>query len=185
MKTRISVLLAVLLLLSMLSPVSAAAVESPSIYGPYDNFEELYEAYMQAVEDGDTNQQAYLLEIGRTSLRAEIEMSQANTPAPAYDAVEQYWREEVLPQYFSYSYFETRDNGVCLSLGNRLSYWSSDDKSTGWTAVRISYQNHAYWDNTDIMEEQFYCHARLGYAAIESEWNLEPWKTSINSITCN
>lgn len=74
----------------MLSPVSAAAVESPSIYGPYDNFEELYEAYMQAVEDGDTNQQAYLLEIGRTSLRAEIEMSQANTPAPAYDAVEQY-----------------------------------------------------------------------------------------------
>lgn len=163
MKTRISVLLAVLLLLSMLSPVSAAAVESPSIYGPYDNFEELYEVYMQAVEDGDTNQQAYLLEIGRTSLRAE----------------------EVLPQYFSYSYFETRDNGVCLSLGNRLSYWSSDDKSTGWTAVRISYQNHAYWDNTDIMEEQFYCHARLGYAAIESEWNLEPWKTSINSITCN
>ena len=185
MKKKISVLLTVLLLIFMISPVSATSVEPLSIYGPYDNFEELYEAYMQALEDGDTVQQAYLLEIGRTSLQAEIEMSQTNTPIPAYDAVEQYWREEVLPQYFSYSYFETRSNGVCLTLGNRLSYWSNSDKATGWMAVRISFQNHAYWVNTDIMEQQFYCHARLGYAIFETEWNLEPWKTSINSITCN
>lgn len=184
MKAKISVLLTVILLFSMILPVNAV-VESPSIYGPYNNFEELYQAYMQAVEEGDSEQQALLLEIGRTSLRAEIEMSQANTPVPAYDPVEQYWRDEVLPQYFSYSYFETRSNGVCLSLGNKLSYWSSDDKSTGWTAVRMTYRNHRYWDNTEIMKEQFYCHARLGYAAIENEWNLEPWKTSVNPITCN
>lgn len=186
MKKRISVLVIILLFISMFSPVNASANETTSIYGPYNNFEELYQTYMQAVQDGNINQQTYLLEIGRTSLLAEIEMSQTNAPImPVYDAIEQYWRDEVLPQYFSYSYFEIRDNGVCLTLGNKLSYWSNSDKATGWMAVYMSFRNHSYWDNTDIMEEQFYCHARLGYAAIESEWNLEPWKTSINYFTCN
>ena len=76
--------------------------------------------------------------------------------------MEIYQREVVLPQYFSYSYFETRSNGVTLSPGN-----------------------HSKWDNTEIMQEQFYCHARLGYSAMESEWNLEPWRTSMNPFTYN
>lgn len=181
----ISNVLMVVLVICLISSTSVTAAESSSIYGPYESFDELYQAYMDAVEEGDVEEQEYLLEIGRTSLMAEIEMAESNTPALAYDAVEVYWREEVLPQYFSYSYFETRSNGVTLTLGNKLSYWSSDDKATGWTAVHVSFRNHSYWDNTDIMKEQFYCHARLGYSAIESEWNLEPWRTSMNYITCN
>lgn len=184
MKKQISVFLAMLIFVIAVVPLNAYATNN-SIYGPYDTFEELYQAYVLAVEENDAEKQEYLLEIGRTSLIAEMSMSQDDIPSPAYDAVEKYWKEEVLPQYFSYSYFETRSNGITLSLGNKLSHWTSDDKDTGWTAVRISYQNHSYWDNTDIMKEQFYCHARLGYAAYESEWNLEPWRTSMNYITCN
>lgn len=171
--------------LSILSPISVVAASSSSIYGPYDSFSELYDAYMEAVSNNDTELQEYLLEIGKSSLQAEMEMSRSSVPETRSDAVEDYWRNEILPQYFSYSYFETRDSGVTLSLGNKLSVWSAEDKNTGWNAVYISYRNHYLWDNTDIMEEQFYCHARLGYAAIEEEWNLEPWRTSMNYITCN
>ncbi len=110
MKKKIFVLLTIQLLIFMFSLVNASSVELPSIYCLYDNFEELYQAYMQVIEDGDTVQHAYLHEIGRTSLQAEIEMSQTNTPLPGYDAVEQYWQKEDLPQYFSYSYFETEWN---------------------------------------------------------------------------
>lgn len=162
-----------------------ATTELESIYAPYNSFEELYAAYMQAVQDGDAEAQAELLEIGRTSLQAEIEFSEMYTPRPTYDAVEAYWKNEVFPQYFFYGYFENRSDGVTLSLGNKLSSWSSEDKENGWAATYISFRNNSNWDNTDCMKEQFYCHARLIYSAIESEWNLEPWKTTINSITCN
>lgn len=173
------------MLLTISVAITPASAKSSSIYGPYDSFEELYDAYMQAVERGDLVTQAELLEIGKTSLKEEIKMSEQYSIQPAYDAIEAYWRDEVLPQYFSYGYFEERYDGTTLSLGNKLSYWSSEDKDTGWTATHISFGKDPQWDNTECMKEQFYCHARLVYALIEKEWNLEPWKTSIDPFTCN
>lgn len=181
----ISFILVIVMVITFVPLINVDASESSNIYGAYESFDELYQAYLKAVEEQDVEEQEHLIEIGRTSLLAEIEIAEGNTPAFAADAMEIYQREVVLPQYFSCSYFETRSNGVTLSLGNKLSYWSANDKSIGWNAVRISYQNNSKWDNTEIMQEQFYCHARLGYSAIESEWNLEPWRTSMNPFTCN
>lgn len=185
MKRYFSLILLFVLIVLSVSPAGVRAVESQSIYGPYDTFEELYTAYMQAVEDNDVEEQAYLLEIGRTSLQAEIAMSEGSAAQPAYDAVKHYWVNEVFPQYFSYGYFETRNGEICLTLGSKLTEWSADDKDSGWVATRMKFQDDSRWDNTEIMKEQFYCHARKLYAAIESEWNLEPWRTSMNPFTCN
>ncbi len=91
----------------------------------------------------------------------------------------------VFPKFFDYGYFEKRYNGDTLSLGNKKKHWSSKDKANGWNSVMARFYDDSRWDNTSVMEEQFYCHARLGYAAIEYEWNLEPWRTEMNPITCN
>lgn len=125
----------------------------------------------------------------------EIEQSESTLTIPEslsrskvflrYDPLEQYYVQTVFPSYFSYGYFETRSNGITLSLGNTKSYWSSEDKAEGWTATYMKFRNNSNWNNTNIMKEQFYCHARLGYVFIEQEWNLEPWRTSMNPITCN
>lgn len=160
------------------------AASTQGIYGPYDSFEDLYYAYLKAVEENDVALQQELIEIGETSLKAEIEMSKSTLVQPHYDAIDEYWKQ-FFHNYFSYGYFEVRDNGWCLSLGNKLSYWSNEDKATGWSATYASFHNNSHWDNTSVMEDQFYCHARLVYAALQDEWNLEPWKTSINPITCN
>lgn len=178
-----------LLTISAITTISGLAyadtpTEPDSIYAPYNSFEELYAAYMQAVQDGDTHTQAKLLEIGRTSLQAEIELSEAYAPQPLLDPTKEYWKYQVFPNYFSYGYFEQRDSGVTLSLGNKLSYWSSEDKSNGWTATYIRFSEQPQWDNTEIMKEQFYCHARLVYSAVEQEWNLEPWRTHMDPFTC-
>lgn len=161
-----------------------AASTKSNIYGSYGTFEELYNAYMEAVESDDFEMQKELLQLGRSSLQAEIEMSE-NSARPLIDPDELYWLQQ-FPVYFDYGYFEERANGWTLSLGPvQRSVWSSSDKSNGWNSVYTKFRNNARWDNTDIMKEQFYCHARLVYSAVEEEWNLEPWRTSMNPITCN
>lgn len=173
------------ILLVLLFAINVKATEMPdSIYGPYQNFEQLYSAYMDAVESEDYTLQEELLEIGRTSLQIEIAIAEQYSTQPTADAIEQYWREQ-FPTYFSYGYWGTNYFGDTLSLGNKLSIWSVDDKANGWQATYMMFRNHRKWDNTDIMKEQFYCHARLGYAAFEEEWNLEPGRTTMNPITCN
>ncbi len=164
-------------------------------YAPYSDFEELYEAYQVAVSNNDTALQEELLNIGYSSLRYEIEQSESTMTIPEsllgnkvslrYDPLEQYYVQTVFPSYFSYGYFETRSDGVTLSLGNTKSYWSPEDKAEGWTATYMKFRNNSNWNNTNIMQEQFYCHARVVYAYLEQEWNLEPWRTSMNPITCN
>ncbi len=73
MKRLFVLVCAILLIVLATTPVTD---KSSSIYGPYDSFEELYNAYMQAVENGDLKVQAELLEIAESSLQAEIKMSE-------------------------------------------------------------------------------------------------------------
>lgn len=180
----LSVAFVIVLVVCLFPCFAAATEENENPYAPYNNFEELYDAYMKALEDEDVPLQEKLVAIGRKSLRAEIAEGKESGVKPYIDSELEYWNS-VFTRYFSYGYFEVRPNGWCLSLGNKLSYWNAEDKSQGWNATYAKFYKDPHWDNTDIMEEQFYCHARLVYAAIEKEWNLEPWKTSMDPITCN
>lgn len=181
---KIFLLIIVLATISIPINVSATTINSSKgIYGTYTSFNHLYDAYQDAIKKGDTRKQEELLAIGRSSLEAEMEIS-SDIIQPQYDPDQMYWINQ-FPNYFSYGRFETRSNGITLSLGNFKSYWSSTDKINGWNSVYAKFASSSNWNNTNIMKEQLYCHARLGYAAIEAEWNLEPWRTSMNPITCN
>ena len=188
MKKKVSVLLIMLLCFSLsFSQVYGREPEresekEKSIYGEYDSFKELYDAYTEAVAAGDVEKQNELIEIGRTSLDKEIEMSEKLSLR--YDPDEMYWKRQ-FPTYFHYGYFEYRSSGWTLSLGPKLTYWTGTDKANGWNAVYAKFHNNTNWANTSVMKDQFYCHARLGYAYFAGEWNLEPWRTSMNPITCN
>ena len=183
---RVALLLAVVVLFTITAAPSAKAVEAEeSIYGPYDSFIELYNAYMDAVEAGDQNLIDELVEIGHTSLQAEIEMSESQAIQPRYDAIAAEWAAR-FPEFFSYGYFEKRDNGWTLSMAPYTKHiWSDQEKSDGWQATYGKFKDNTHWDNTEIMKEQFYCHARLGYSFAQTEWNLEPWRTQMDPFTCN
>lgn len=181
----LALFLSALLTLSLVVSSVLATSQNDSLYGPYDSFKELYDAYFEAVRDGDEEKQAELMDIARDSLYKEIALSEAQSVQPLYDPEEQYWLAQ-FPIYFSYGRFEERSDGWTLSLGAKNSgYWTDTDKSNGWNATFFKFYEHPQWDNTDIMKEQFYCHARLFYSSIETEWNLEPWRTKMNFITCN
>jgi|GEM_PF-6282213 len=92
---------------------------------------------------------------------------------------------EMFHDYFLDGYFEKRSNGVCLTLHPKYWAWSNQDKLNAWMSVYATFYRDWRWDNTEIMKQQFYCHARLIYRLIEREWNLEPWRTSMNPIDCN
>ena len=182
MKRRIVFVFVFLLAFFLVFPNKAKADEK-NIYAPFETFEELYEAYGKAIKERNIEQQKKLLEIGRRSLIAEMEMADRSIK-PTADPDKIYWINQ-FPNYFSYGYFEIRSNGLTLSLGNKLHYWSAQNKANGWNSVYAKFSDDNRWAHTNVMREQFYCHARLGYAAFEKEWNLEPWRTSINPITCN
>ena len=183
MKRAIALIATIFFAFSLLAS-SALAGTASGKYGIYDNFKDLYDAYFEAVKTGDTTTQDKLLEIARVTLQQDIELGHSGIQ-PIYDPDEQYWNQQFI-SYFSTGYWETRDNGICLSLFPRTpTYWSDSQKLTAWNATFSKFHNDSKWDNTSCMEEQFYCHARLYTSMIETEWNLEPWKTSINPIFCN
>lgn len=186
MKRLLSILSCLALGVVLMLPAVAHAGEA-NIYYPFNSFEELYDAYIDAVESGDVERQEWLLEIGESSLDAEIaidEEAAASTPRPMYNEDLMYWINQ-FPKYFSSGKWTTRDSGINLALRPiNVVYWSSSDTTNGWNATYSMFYDDPQWDNTDCMKDQFYCHARLALAAGD-EWNLEPWRTSINPITCN
>lgn len=164
---------------------SGIADENNNLYAPYDSFLDLYEAYNVAVQNGDLEEQNSLEAIAKQALLAEIEICEEQADRLRYDPDEAYWKSQ-FPTYFSSGGFVTRSGEVSLALVpiNR-GVWTNTQKSNGWNSIYAKFYKDSRWDNTDCMKEQFYCHARLLYATIEGEWNLEPGKTSINTITCN
>ncbi len=108
-----------------------------------------------------------------------------NAPTLRYDPDElYYWK--LFPSYFRSGYWEYRNGKITLTLNPiNTGIWLNSQKSNGWNSTYARFYKDSDWKNTSIMREQFYCHARLGYSSIETEWNLEPWRTSINPILCN
>lgn len=163
--------------------IDTGNINEENIYAPYSSFDELYEAYMIAIDEGDLVKQEELIELGWITLYKEEAMPTKNNmlrlDPDELDLIAKFTK------YFDYGYFEERPSGLTLSLGNKLSYWSNSEKSEGWNSVYAKFHRDYRWSNTPMMKDQFYCHARLGYAAYEDEWNLEPWRTSMNPITCN
>lgn len=185
---RLSCLILCTILLCFSFSMNASA-EGSNTYGNYASFNELYDAYIQAVNSGDTQAQAELLAIAQDTLDEEI--ANSNT-LPTLERVDPDWQyyNSLFPTYFSSGYWETRADGLCLTLNPiNAPQWSSQAKDLAWNATyaRFGYNGGSNWPNnkTAIMREQFYCHARLVYSSIETVWNLEPWRTSMNPITCN
>lgn len=183
---RLVAVFAVALMCCLLCAPAVAHADESNIYAPFDSFSELYDAYLVAVENGDEDTIASLEEIGRSSLQAEIEASEAAlaaTPLPYGTA------SLGLSDYFEYSGWRgTSGQSVNLAMmpkGNFKYFWSETDKANGWALVNWNYGMDYRWQNTNNMRDQFYCHARLVYSAAAGEWNLEPWKTSMNPFTCN
>ncbi len=143
MKSTIRTLIILGLCFMMTLSVAYGADATGSIYGDYDSFDELYDAYMEAVESGDDELQKELLEIGRTSLEAEIEASESDVAVIQVDPDEAYWRQK-FPKYFNYGYFESRSSGWTLSLGPKLTSWSSTDKANGWKSVFAKFHNNSH-----------------------------------------
>ncbi len=155
--------------------------EETSIYGEYDSFNELYDAYFEAVENGDVEKQGELLEIAESSLKKEIQASEV-----AYYLQVKPLSYSSFFDLFSNGYWQVRNGQIDLSLWPReKKYWSEEEKFYGWNLTYDKFSYDPSWDNTECMKEQFYCHARLGYSWLQDEWNLEPWRTSMNAITCN
>lgn len=190
MKRLLSILSYLVLGVVLMLPATAYAGET-SIYAPFSSFEELYNEYIDAVEDGDTERQKWLLEIGESSLDAEIRISEealASVPAPMYNQDEMYWIGQ-FPNYFNYGTWKYDNQGRAnLALGPiNTGIWSSTDAANGWNATYTKFRNDSQWGNKNVacMKDQFYCHARPVYSTIAGEWNLEPWRSSMNPITCN
>lgn len=186
MKRLLSILSCLALGVVLMLPAVAHAEET-NIYAPFDSFEELYNAYIDAVEDGDVERQEWLLEIGESSLDAFIandEAAAVSAPRPRYNEDVAYWIGQ-FPNYFSYGRWGVSSSGVNLALGPRSGVsWTSGNISNAWNATYSKFHGDSQWQHTNCMKSQFYCHAQLS-AFAGSEWNLEPWKTSINPITCN
>ena len=169
---------------------SPAYADEASIYAPYSSFEELYDAYESAVASGDKEKQEQILEIGESSLKREIASSEEQAGLSSGFRVntdEQYWKAQ-FPKYFNYGTWKSDGRGPNLALGPKnKGVWSESDKANGWNATYTMFRNSPQWNNRNVqvMKEQFYCHARLGYSTFAGEWNLEPWRTAMNPVTCN
>lgn len=170
---------------------SVAYADETSIYAPFGSFEELYNEYMDAMENGDVERQEWLLDIGESSLDAEIKLSEealASVPAPMYNPDEMYWINQ-FPKYFHYGTWKYDSQGrPNLALGPiNTGIWLPADTANGWNATYTKFRNDSQWRNENVasMKEQFYCHARPMYSTVAGEWNIEPWKPSIYPITCN
>lgn len=156
-------------------------------YAPFNNYDELKEAYMEAVEVGDLDKQEWLLEIGRSSLDAMIEEGESDLaaqPSLLADPDETYWKSQ-FPKLFSGGSWIVRNGETSLSLSPYMivSHGTEADATRGWNAAFTVFWRDPQWKNTNCMREQFFCHYRN--AKIKPQRNLEPGKTSINPYTCN
>lgn len=108
--------------------------------------------------------------------------SQSN-PLRQVPAFQETWA--IFDHYFEDGYFERRGNQICLTLYPQRWFWSRKDKALAWAAVHDLFHRDERWDHTEVMKQQFYCHARFVYQLVEREWNLEPVRTTMNFWNCN
>lgn len=190
MKRLIGAISCILVGMILLAP--SAHAEETNIYAPYDSFEDMRDAYIQAIEDGDVEKQKELYKLGESTLEKEIELSKkalASEATTRYNPDEQYWISQ-FPKLFASGYWRQRDEGVTLSLtpNTIVSHGTQSDAARGWNSVYAKFRkdsNWTRWNYTDSMEKQYYCHYRN--AKIKPQWNLEPWRpaNTVDPNLCN
>ena len=153
---------------------SVAYADETSIYAPFGSFEELYNEYMDAMENGDVERQEWLLDIGESSLDAEIKLSEetlASVPAPMYNPDEMY-RINQFPKYFHYGTWKYDSQGrPNLALGPiNTGIWLPADTANGWNATYTKFRNDSQWRN-----EKRCVHERLPCAShlFDGCWRME------------
>lgn len=75
----------------------------PELLSLFESFEEMRQAYLQAVEDGDKETQEWLIELGESTLDKEIEFAASSSSSaivPMADPDETYWSGQ-FPNFFS------------------------------------------------------------------------------------
>lgn len=127
---------------------SVAYADETSIYAPFGSFEELYNEYMDAMENGDVERQEWLLDIGESSLDAEIKLSEealASVPAPMYNPDEMYWINQ-FPKYFHYGTWKYDSQGrLNLALGPiNTGIWPPADTANGEDMSAVIYNSLIY-----------------------------------------
>ena len=168
-------------------PATAFAGTNNGIYAPYDSFEDMRAAYVDAVNRGDVEKQKELYDLGHSTLQKEIDTSRAALSSETIlraNQDEQYWISQ-FPNLFASGNWITREAGISLSL-NPLSvvrYGYQSDAARGWNSVYSKYRKDYRWNNTSSMEGQYYCHWRN--AKVKTYWNLEPYKATFNPYNCN
>ncbi|MBN1056906.1 DUF2599 domain-containing protein [Clostridium botulinum] len=92
--------------------------------------------------------------------------------------------------YFKKVEWIKRSGVWSLSIHPTNSFKNGDRRNdiiTGksWNILRNAYSSDYRWnkENEDVLKQQYYCH--VNYGALKTPWNIEPSKSSINSITCN
>ena len=167
--------------------VPSAYAEDVNIYAPYDSFEDMRNAYVEAIESGNVEKQRELYELGHSTLQKEIELSKKafdEEPLTRANPDEQYWIAQ-FPKLFSSGSWIVRDGTVSLSLTplSVVRYGTRADATRGWNSLYTKFRNHANWQNTSSMEGQYYCHWER--AKVKPQWNLEPGKPTFDPYSCN
>ena len=152
---------------------SVAYADETSIYAPFGSFEELYNEYMDAMENGDVERQEWLLDIGESSLDAEIKLSEealASVPAPMYNPDEMYWINQ-FPKYFHYGTWkydsQGRPNLALWPINTGI--WLPADTANGWNATYTKFRNDSQWRNENVASMKD-CHARPIYSTVAGEY---------------
>lgn len=159
-------------------------VVEKSLYTP----QQVQQEYDKAIKNGDVTKQTELEKYAREQIdklkatsKLQNEILGEITPSSIYDPIQ----EEYYAKYFSSSSWIYRDGVVSLSMYPIAPLtWIAPAPSRAWGSIVYKHSSDYRWQNTDIMEDQFYCHYWLA-GSFKTPWNIEPHKTSMNPVTCN
>ncbi len=178
MKKMLSVGIVLSVLSTSVLNVYASDVDNIYLNYGYDNYQDLKNDYLLAIEENDINKQAELEKIAKVTLEEEIRISKDQNKSMKAEP----GADELFYTYFSGGGWAHRNTGWSLGMVPKR----NDNKNAAWNGVYAKFYRTSQWDNSDSMEKQFYCHARNFWPyTTEEEWNLEPWRTSTNYFTCN
>lgn len=136
--------------------------------------------YETALADGDEKTAEKCVDEANALLDAQIEHLDTATISNSRISAD-------LSPYFTEVKWEKRSDGICLTI-YPTTYLTDFHESTtiynqSWTALRNHYSKDSYWKNESCLKKQYMCHCF--YGRLNIPWNIEPYKTSINPITCN
>lgn len=189
MKKIVTLSLTALILASSFTAFAAGNTSSKIVEKGSYTPQQIQQEYNKAIENGDTAKQNDLEKMAREQidkLKAEFNLQKGVegdtiSPRSVYDPLQ----EEYYEKYFNGSSWIDRDGVISLSMyPDAPLTWIGSAPARAWGSIVYKHSSDYRWQNTDIMEDQFYCHYWLA-GSFKIPWNIEPHKTSINPVTCN